>query len=96
LEHGVPTLAQHKSNESRNRYHPEDVWNAVCQHSHYTGVMNPDSLPSGGSLERGVPTLALHGINGESAENYQLIDEDTPEEGDSTGNYPLINADSGR
>jgi hypothetical protein len=23
----MPTLAQHKSNESWNRYHPEDAWN---------------------------------------------------------------------
>jgi hypothetical protein len=41
LERGVLTLAQHNSNESWNRYHPEDVWNVMCQHSHYTGVMNP-------------------------------------------------------
>jgi hypothetical protein len=41
LERGVPTIAQHKGNESWNRYHPEDVWNTMCQHSHYTGVMNP-------------------------------------------------------
>jgi hypothetical protein len=37
----VPTLTQHKSNESWNRYHPEDVWNAMCQHLHNTGVINP-------------------------------------------------------
>jgi hypothetical protein len=28
-------------------------------------------------LEFDVPTLALHGINRESAENYQLIDEES-------------------
>jgi hypothetical protein len=28
-------------------------------------------------LECGVPTLALHGINRESAGNYQLIDEES-------------------
>jgi hypothetical protein len=37
LECSVPTLAQHKSNESWNRYHPVDIWNAMCQHSHYMG-----------------------------------------------------------
>jgi hypothetical protein len=41
LERGVPTLAQHKSTDSWNRYHSEDVWNAMCQHSHYTWVRNP-------------------------------------------------------
>jgi hypothetical protein len=34
-------------------------------------------LPSGGSLECDVPTLALHGINSESAGNYQHIDEES-------------------
>jgi hypothetical protein len=34
-------------------------------------------LPSGGSLECDVPTLALHGINRESAGNYQLIDKES-------------------
>jgi hypothetical protein len=76
LERGVPTLAQHKSNESWNRYHPEDVWNAMCLHSHYTGVMNPGIVTIWRSLERGWPTLALHGINGESAGNYPLINEE--------------------
>jgi hypothetical protein len=33
-------------------------------------------LPSGGYLERNVPTLALHGINRDSAGNYHLIDEE--------------------
>jgi hypothetical protein len=41
LECGAPTLAQHKSTESWNRYHSEEVWNAMRQHSHYMGVMNP-------------------------------------------------------
>jgi hypothetical protein len=41
LERAVPTLALHGSKESWNRYHPEDVWNAMCQHSHNTGVRNP-------------------------------------------------------
>jgi hypothetical protein len=27
----------HGSNESWNRYHPEEVWNVMCQHSHYMG-----------------------------------------------------------
>jgi hypothetical protein len=36
-----------------------------------------ESLPSGGSLESDVPTLALHGINGESAGNYHLINEES-------------------
>jgi hypothetical protein len=30
-------------------------------------------------LEHDVPTLALHGINGESAMNYHLIDEESNE-----------------
>jgi hypothetical protein len=34
-------------------------------------------LPSGGNLECDVPTLALHGINRESAGNHQLIDEES-------------------
>jgi hypothetical protein len=34
-------------------------------------------LPSGGLLERDVPTLALHGINGDSAKNYHLMDEES-------------------
>jgi hypothetical protein len=36
-----------------------------------------ESLPSGGSLECAVPTLALHGINRESAGNCQLINEES-------------------
>jgi hypothetical protein len=36
-----------------------------------------ESLPSGVSLESDVPTLALHGINGESAGNYYLINEES-------------------
>jgi hypothetical protein len=31
-------------------------------------------LPSGGFFARGLPTLALNGINSDSAGNYQLID----------------------
>jgi hypothetical protein len=31
-------------------------------------------LPSGGFFVCGLPTLALHGINSDSAGNYQLID----------------------
>jgi hypothetical protein len=31
-------------------------------------------LPSGGFFVRELPTLALHGINSESAGSYQLID----------------------
>jgi hypothetical protein len=34
-------------------------------------------LPSGGSIECDVPTLALHRINRESAGNYQFIDEES-------------------
>jgi hypothetical protein len=32
-------------------------------------------LPSGGFFVRGLPKLSLHGINSDSAGNYQLIDE---------------------
>jgi hypothetical protein len=32
-------------------------------------------LPSRGFFVRGLPTLALHGINSDSAGNYRLIDE---------------------
>jgi hypothetical protein len=35
-----------------------------------------ESLPSGGSLDRHVPILTLHGINGESAGNYHLMNEE--------------------
>jgi hypothetical protein len=49
----------------------------MCQHLHYTGVMKPGIVTSGGSLERDVPTLALHGIKWESAGNYHLIDEES-------------------
>jgi hypothetical protein len=34
-------------------------------------------LLSGGLLKRDVPTLTLHGINGDSAGNYNLIDEES-------------------
>jgi hypothetical protein len=44
LECDVPTLGLHRSEESWNRYQPEDVWNAMCQHSHYTGIRNPGIL----------------------------------------------------
>jgi hypothetical protein len=37
-------------------------------------------LPSGGLLESDLPTLALHRINGESAGNYHLRDEESTEE----------------
>jgi hypothetical protein len=37
-----------------------------------------ESLPSGECLERDVLTLALHGINGDSAGNYHLMDKDSP------------------
>jgi hypothetical protein len=33
-------------------------------------------LPSGGLLERDVPTLALHGINGDYAGNSHLMEEE--------------------
>jgi hypothetical protein len=36
-----------------------------------------EMLPSRGRLECNVPTLALHGINGESAGNYHLIDKES-------------------
>jgi hypothetical protein len=59
--------------------HRENVWNAMCQHTHYStreyGIL--ESLPSGGSLERDVPTHALLGINGESAGNYHLMIEES-------------------
>jgi hypothetical protein len=58
-------------------HHPEEFWNAVCQHLHNTGVRNPGIVPSGGSLECNVPTLALHGINGDSAGNDPLIDDES-------------------
>jgi hypothetical protein len=32
----VPTLALHRSKESWKHYHPEDVWNAMCQHTRIT------------------------------------------------------------
>jgi hypothetical protein len=41
LECNVPTLAPHRSNCYFNCYPPENVWNAMCQHSHYSGEMNP-------------------------------------------------------
>jgi hypothetical protein len=71
-------------------------------------------LPSGGFFVCGLPTLAHHGRNSDSAGNCQLIDVEytvrmgflpgitssgtinPPEEGDSTGNYQLIDSDSGR
>jgi hypothetical protein len=34
-------------------------------------------LPSGGFFVRGLPTLALHGINSDSAGNYQVKDEES-------------------
>jgi hypothetical protein len=34
-------------------------------------------LPSGGFFVSGLPRLALHGINSDSAGNYQLIDEES-------------------
>jgi hypothetical protein len=34
-------------------------------------------LPSGGFFVRGLPTLALHGINSDSAGNCQLIEEES-------------------
>jgi hypothetical protein len=36
-----------------------------------------DLLPSGGFFVRGLSSLALHGINSDSAGNYQLIDEES-------------------
>jgi hypothetical protein len=36
---GIPP--RNSTKESWNHYHPEDVWNAMSQHSHYTGVINP-------------------------------------------------------
>jgi hypothetical protein len=36
-----------------------------------------ESLPSRGDLEWDVPTLALHGINGDSAGNYHLMSEES-------------------
>jgi hypothetical protein len=32
------------SKESWNYYHLEDFCNAVCQHSHYTGIRNPGTI----------------------------------------------------
>jgi hypothetical protein len=66
-------------------------------------------LPSGGFFVSGLPTLALPGINSDSAWNYQLIDEESKEKNfvcglptlafhginsDSAGNYQLIDVES--
>jgi hypothetical protein len=63
------------------------------------------------SFVRGLPTLAFHGINSDSAGNYQLIDEECTgrissadcqhsqslgTNSDSAGNYQLMEADSDR
>jgi hypothetical protein len=39
------------------------------------GMLN--LLPSGGFFVSELPTFALHGINSDSAGNYQLIDEES-------------------
>jgi hypothetical protein len=43
-------------------------------------VFNMDLLHSRGFSIRGLPILPLHGINSDSARNYQLIDENPPED----------------
>jgi hypothetical protein len=40
MECDVPTLALNGIKESWSCYYPEDVWNAMCQHSQSTGVRN--------------------------------------------------------
>jgi hypothetical protein len=49
----------------------------MCQHSHYTGVKDPGIVTIRRKFGRDVPTLALRGINGESAGNYHLINEES-------------------
>jgi hypothetical protein len=49
--------------ESWNCYHPEDFWDAMCQYRYYIRYL--------------WPTLALHGINGDSAGNYHLMGEES-------------------
>jgi hypothetical protein len=66
----------HISIISWNCYHPEDFWNAVSQHSHYTEVMNRGIV----TIRRMFGTrcaIALHGIAGESGGNYHLINEES-------------------
>jgi hypothetical protein len=41
------------------------------------GVLNPGIVTIRRKFGCDVPTLALHGINRESAGNYQLIDEES-------------------
>jgi hypothetical protein len=43
LECDVPTLALHGSKESWKHDHPENVWNAMCQHTHSIHRINGDS-----------------------------------------------------
>jgi hypothetical protein len=83
LECGAPTLVQHKSKQSWNHDHPEDVWNAVRQHWHYIGVMNP-----------GIITIRRK--FGMRCANTRTTWDNPHEEGDSTGNYQFIYSDSGR
>jgi hypothetical protein len=79
LECGVPTLVQHKSNESWSHYHPEVVWNPMCQHSHYTKVMNPGivTIRRKFGMRCANTRTTVHGINRESSGNYQLIGEES-------------------
>jgi hypothetical protein len=67
-------------------------------------------LPSGGFFICRLPTLVLHGINSDSARNYQLIDKESTGRilstncqhspstvycnSDSAGNYQLIDFES--
>jgi hypothetical protein len=46
-------------------------------------------LPSEGHLERDVPTLALHGINGDSAGNYHLLGSNLGAAAEYTAFRPL-------
>jgi hypothetical protein len=58
-------------------YNPENFWNAMnLEYSHYMGVRNPGMVTIRRTFGRDVPTLALHGINGNSAGNYHLMDEE--------------------
>jgi hypothetical protein len=77
LECGAPTLVQQKSNESWSSYHPEDVWNPMCQHLHYTKVMNPGIVTIRRKFGMRSANTRTTGINRESAGNHQLIDKES-------------------
>jgi hypothetical protein len=49
----------------------------MCQHLHYTGIRNPGIVAIRRTFGGDVPTLTLHGINGVSAGNFHLMDEES-------------------